>query len=71
MMAAETLVREGQGSVEVEVFDAMPTLARKLLLAGKGGLNLTHAEPFEDFVRRYGCQQARLTEMLAHAPAIG
>jgi uncharacterized flavoprotein (TIGR03862 family) len=64
LMAAETLVREGQGSVEVEVFDAMPTLARKLLLAGKGGLNLTHAEPFEDFVRRYGCQQARLTEML-------
>jgi uncharacterized flavoprotein (TIGR03862 family) len=51
LMAAEALTAAGQ---RVEIFDAMPSVGRKFLLAGKGGLNLTHAEPFERFVRRYG-----------------
>ena len=49
-MAAEVLSRAG---VAVQVFDAMPSVGRKFLLAGKGGLNLTHAEPFDAFVPRY------------------
>lgn len=39
---------------DVHVFDAMPSVGRKFLLAGKGGLNLTHAEPLPQFVSRYG-----------------
>jgi uncharacterized flavoprotein (TIGR03862 family) len=51
LMAAEALTAAGH---RVEIFDAMPSVGRKFLLAGKGGLNLTHAEPFERFVLRYG-----------------
>ena len=54
-MAAEMLSAAG---VHVHVYDAMPSVGRKFLLAGLGGLNLTHAEPFERFVTRYGEQQA-------------
>ncbi|MBK1686453.1 TIGR03862 family flavoprotein [Rubrivivax gelatinosus] len=50
LMAAERLAAAGH---RVEVFDAMPSAGRKFLLAGKGGLNLTHSEPFERFVTRY------------------
>jgi uncharacterized flavoprotein (TIGR03862 family) len=49
-MAAETLSAEGIG---VDVYDAMPSVGRKFLLAGRGGLNLTHAEDFEVFATRY------------------
>ncbi len=49
-MAAEVLSAAG---VHVHVYDAMPSVGRKFLLAGLGGLNLTHAEPFEQFVTRY------------------
>jgi uncharacterized flavoprotein (TIGR03862 family) len=49
-MAAETLAARGKA---VCVYDAMPTVGRKFLLAGKSGLNLTHAEPFELFLSRY------------------
>ncbi len=51
LMAAEQLSAAGHA---VHLFDAMPTLGRKFLLAGIGGLNLTHAEPFDSFVSRYG-----------------
>lgn len=50
LFAAETLAAAGHS---VAVFDAMPTPARKLLMAGRGGLNLTHAEPLERFLTRY------------------
>lgn len=50
LMAAETLLDAGVG---VDLYDAMPSVARKFLLAGKGGLNLTHAEAFDPFVGRY------------------
>lgn len=61
LMAAETLV---QGGAKVNLFDAMPSVGRKFLLAGKGGLNLTHAEDFSDFVRRYGKRQAAISAWL-------
>ena len=50
-MAAEVLLRAGRA---VELFDAMPSVGRKFLLAGKGGLNLTHSEDFDLFVGRFG-----------------
>ncbi len=50
-MAAETL---GKAGVSVTVFDRMASPARKFLLAGRGGLNLTHSEPLEKFLTRYG-----------------
>jgi uncharacterized flavoprotein (TIGR03862 family) len=49
-MAAETLA---QGGVGVTVYDAMPSVGRKFLMAGRGGLNLTHSEPLDDFLTRY------------------
>jgi uncharacterized flavoprotein (TIGR03862 family) len=51
LMVAELLSRAG---VATQVFDAMPSVGRKFLLAGKGGLNLTHSEPLEAFISRYG-----------------
>lgn len=50
LMAAEVL---GSAGMAVDVFDAMPSPGRKFLLAGVGGMNITHAEPFETFVTRY------------------
>ena len=50
LMAAETLARAGLG---VTVFDRMPAPGRKFLLAGRGGLNLTHSEELERFLPRY------------------
>ena len=50
-MAAQEAVKMG---LQVDVYDAMPSVGRKFLLAGKGGLNLTHSEAAERFVSRYG-----------------
>ena len=61
LMAAETAARAG---VRVQVFDAMPSVGRKFLLAGKGGLNLTHAEPFDRFLGRYGARSPLLESCL-------
>lgn len=60
-MAAEVMASAG---VAVHVFDAMPSVGRKFLLAGKGGMNLTHAEPLPAFVGRYGVQAERLRPLL-------
>jgi uncharacterized flavoprotein (TIGR03862 family) len=57
LMAAETLV---QGGTRVTVYDAMPTLGRKFLLAGRGGLNLTHSEDLARLLSRYGAAEPRL-----------
>ncbi len=51
LMAADQLSQAGMG---VDVYDRMPSVARKFLMAGRGGLNLTHSEPFERFTGRYG-----------------
>jgi len=61
LMAAEALAEAGQ---RVEIFDAMPSAGRKFLLAGVGGLNLTHGEPFDAFVGRYGTRAAVLKPLL-------
>ncbi len=50
LMAAEVLTR---GGAHVTVYDAMPSAGRKLLMAGRGGLNLTHSEPLPQFMARY------------------
>ncbi|MGX1108281.1 MULTISPECIES: BaiN/RdsA family NAD(P)/FAD-dependent oxidoreductase [Bradyrhizobium] len=50
LMAAEVLA---QGGAQVTVYDAMPSAGRKFLMAGRGGLNLTHSEPLPDFLARY------------------
>lgn len=64
LMAAEVLAAAG-AAVKVEVYDAMPSVGRKFLLAGKGGLNLTHSEAAEPFLSRYGERGAQLQPMLA------
>jgi uncharacterized flavoprotein (TIGR03862 family) len=67
LMAAETLA---EGGVQVDLFDAMPSIGRKFLLAGKGGLNLTHSEPIEPFLDRYAARRPALEPLLrAFGPA--
>jgi hypothetical protein len=61
LMAAEVLGAQG---VRVHLYDAMPSVGRKFLLAGRGGLNLTHSEPFDIFLGRFGERSARLEPML-------
>jgi uncharacterized flavoprotein (TIGR03862 family) len=64
-MAAEVLARNG---VQVDVFDAMPSVGRKFLMAGKGGMNITHAEPFDAFLTRYGSRQEEVEPLLRAFP---
>ncbi|RAK58572.1 aminoacetone oxidase family FAD-binding enzyme [Phenylobacterium hankyongense] len=65
LIAAETLSAAGAA---VTVYERMPSVGRKLLMAGRGGLNLTHSEDFERFVGRYGDAAARLRPMLEALP---
>ena len=62
LMAAEVLSNLGH---EVHVFDAMPSVGRKFLLAGRGGLNLTHSEPTAKLMTRFGDKQAHITPALS------
>jgi uncharacterized flavoprotein (TIGR03862 family) len=62
LMAAEVL---SQAGVRVDVYDAMASVGRKFLLAGKGGMNITHAEPAADFVQRYGARAGQVGAWLA------
>jgi len=57
LMASDLLVR---GGVRVTIYDQMPAVGRKFLLAGRGGLNLTHSEPLDQFLRRYGSAETRI-----------
>ena len=61
LMAAEVL---SQAGVQVDLFDAMPSVGRKFLLAGVGGMNITHAEAQEAFLDRYGPRRPALEGML-------
>lgn len=61
LIAAETLA---QGGAQVDLYDAMPSVGRKFLLAGIGGMNITHAEPFEIFATRYGVREQALRPLL-------
>ncbi len=60
-MAAEVLAGEG---LSVDLYDAMPSVGRKFLLAGKGGLNLTHSEAHEAFLSRYGQRRPNIEPLL-------
>ena len=62
-MAAEVL---SEGGVAVTIYDRMPSAGRKFLMAGRGGLNLTHSEPFEVFLTRYGAAANRLRPAITH-----
>src|SRR4026209_1533278 len=61
LMAAEVI---SAGGVKVDVYDSMPSVGRKFLMAGKSGLNITHSEPFERFVERYGKRRANIEPLL-------
>jgi uncharacterized flavoprotein (TIGR03862 family) len=61
LMAAEILSTQ---HIKVDVYDSMPSLGRKFLMAGKSGLNVTHSEPFEQFAARYGKRRANIEPML-------
>ncbi|MGL4635912.1 MAG: TIGR03862 family flavoprotein [Beijerinckiaceae bacterium] len=61
LFAAEVLSAKG---LKVCIFERLPSPARKFLLAGRGGLNLTHSESSERFVPRYGASQARIAPLL-------
>ena len=61
LMAADVLSRHG---VAVALYDAMPTVGRKFLMAGRGGLNLTHAEPWEPFLSRYRPRRPQIEPLL-------
>lgn len=65
LMAAEVISAEG---VRVDVYDAMPSTGRKFLMAGKGGMNITHAEPFDVFLTRYGARRKELEPLLRAFP---
>ena len=65
LMAADVLAHAGVPGLHVHVYDAMPSVGRKFLLAGKGGLNLTHSEASQAFLSRYGERGAQLQPLLA------
>jgi uncharacterized flavoprotein (TIGR03862 family) len=75
LMAAEMLAASNPTTMEtkagrtvnpkkVEIFDAMPSVGRKFLMAGKGGMNITHSEPLVDFIGRYGERAAHIAPLL-------
>ena len=65
LMAAERLCARG---LAVDLYDAMPSLGRKFLMAGKSGLDLTHDEPFDRFLRRFGAAANDLAPALEAFP---
>ena len=77
LMAAEVLSNaahaqrnaQGKASFEVQVYDAMPSAGRKFLLAGIGGLNLTHSEPLAPFLTRYYERKDALAQVITAQPA--
>ena len=65
LAAAEALSQTGLG---IDLFDAMPSLGRKFLMAGRGGLNLTHSEPLDLFLSRYGLGNPEISTMVRACP---
>ena len=65
LMASEVLAQAG---LRVTLIDHMPAPARKFLLAGRGGLNLTHSEPLEQLLGRYGEARGRLEPAIRAFP---
>ena len=62
LMAAETASAAG---AQVDLYDAMASVGRKFLLAGKGGLNLTHSDPFQKFLTHYGERRMQIAPLLS------
>ncbi|OYQ33704.1 aminoacetone oxidase family FAD-binding enzyme [Niveispirillum lacus] len=67
LMAAEILAGAGYG---VEIHDAMPSPARKFLMAGRGGLNITHSEPLDRFITRYGAARPFMDPLIRAFPPL-
>jgi uncharacterized flavoprotein (TIGR03862 family) len=67
LMAAEVLA---QGGAHVTVYDAMPSAGRKFLMAGRGGLNLTHSEALPAFLARYGAAAPNLAAAITAFPPV-
>jgi uncharacterized flavoprotein (TIGR03862 family) len=65
LMAAEVLARSG---ARATIYDAMPSAGRKFLMAGRGGLNLTHSEPLSEFLQRYRAAMPHLTPAIEAFP---
>jgi uncharacterized flavoprotein (TIGR03862 family) len=65
LMAAEVLA---QGGANVTIYDAMPSAGRKFLMAGRGGLNLTHSEALLEFLTRYGAAKSHLAPAIESFP---
>ena len=66
LMAAEVMAAAGAGpNIQVDLYDAMPSVGRKFLLAGKGGMNITHAEDGAAFRRRYREREQEVARWLA------
>ena len=65
LMAATHLARAMGQNPDITLYDHMPSPARKFLLAGRGGLNLTHSMPMPEFLQAYGERAAELTSALA------
>jgi uncharacterized flavoprotein (TIGR03862 family) len=61
LMAAEVISAQ---NIKVDIYDSMPSVGRKLLMAGKSGLNITHSDPFDMFAARYGKRRAQIEPML-------
>lgn len=61
-MAAEALAEQG---ARVDVYDSMPSVGRKFLMAGRGGLNITHTDAPDVFVARYGARRGEIAPLLA------
>ncbi|MFZ6722145.1 TIGR03862 family flavoprotein [Undibacterium sp. Ji49W] len=66
LMAAETLASQG---LAVSLYDAMPSVGRKFLMAGKGGMNLTHSEDSVSFMTRYAGREAVLSPIISQFDA--
>src|SRR5215467_3046141 len=62
LMAAEVASKAG---IEVDLYESKGSVGRKFLIAGKGGLNLTHSEDFESFVSRYGERRVEVAKWLS------
>jgi uncharacterized flavoprotein (TIGR03862 family) len=68
LIAAGYLADHGH---QVTIFDRMPSVGRKFLLAGRGGLNLTHSEPLDIFLTRYGAAEHVLTPLIRQLDPAG
>ena len=66
LMAAEVLAQ--QGGCQVDLYEAMPSVGRKFLMAGKGGMNITHSEPLAQFMGRYAARQRDLAPLIDAFP---